>query len=318
LAEPVTISERIKFANDRPFVLIGGMNVIEDEATVIQVAEKFIEVTRDLGISFVFKASFDKANRSSIHSYRGPGMERGLQVLASVKERFGVPILTDVHEPFQAAPVAEVADILQLPAFLARQTDLVVALARTGRAINVKKPQFLAPGEMKHIVDKCIEAGNDRVVALARTGRAINVKKPQFLAPGEMKHIVDKCIEAGNDRVILCERGTSFGYNNLIVDMLGMDLMKEMAPVVFDATHALQTPGGRSDSAGGRRAQAAALARSGIAIGIAGLFLEAHPEPGKALCDGPSALPLHALRPYLEQMKAIDDLVKGFEPLVTA
>jgi len=280
LAEPVTISERIKFANDRPFVLIGGMNVIEDEATVIQVAEKFIEVTRDLGISFVFKASFDKANRSSIHSYRGPGMERGLQVLASVKERFGVPILTDVHEPFQAAPVAEVADILQLPAFLARQTDLVVALARTGRAINVKKPQFLAPGEMKHIVDKCIEAGNDRV--------------------------------------ILCERGTSFGYNNLIVDMLGMDLMKEMAPVVFDATHALQTPGGRSDSAGGRRAQAAALARSGIAIGIAGLFLEAHPEPGKALCDGPSALPLHALRPYLEQMKAIDDLVKGFEPLVTA
>jgi 2-dehydro-3-deoxyphosphooctonate aldolase (KDO 8-P synthase) len=280
LAEPVTISERIKFANDRPFVLIGGMNVIEDEATVIQVAEKFIEVTRDLGISFVFKASFDKANRSSIHSYRGPGMERGLQVLASVKERFGVPILTDVHEPFQAAPVAEVADILQLPAFLARQTDLVVALARTGRAINVKKPQFLAPGEMKHIVDKCIEAGNDRV--------------------------------------ILCERGTSFGYNNLIVDMLGMDLMKEMAPVVFDATHALQTPGGRSDSAGGRRAQAAALARSGIAIGIAGLFLEAHPEPGKALCDGPSALPLHAVRPYLEQMKAIDDLVKGFEPLVTA
>ena len=280
MAEPVTISERIRFANDRPFVLIGGMNVIEDEATVIQVAEKFIEVTRDLGISFVFKASFDKANRSSIHSYRGPGMERGLQVLASVKERFGVPILTDVHEPFQAAPVAEVADILQLPAFLARQTDLVVALARTGRAINVKKPQFLAPGEMKHIVDKCIEAGNDRV--------------------------------------ILCERGTSFGYNNLIVDMLGMDLMKEMAPVVFDATHALQTPGGRSDSAGGRRAQAAALARSGIAIGIAGLFLEAHPEPGKALCDGPSALPLHALRPYLEQMKAIDDLVKGFEPLVTA
>ena len=280
MAEPVTISERIRFANDRPFVLIGGMNVIEDEATVIQVAEKFIEVTRDLGISFVFKASFDKANRSSIHSYRGPGMERGLQVLASVKERFGVPILTDVHEPFQAAPVAEVADILQLPAFLARQTDLVVALARTGRTINVKKPQFLAPGEMKHIVDKCIEAGNDRV--------------------------------------ILCERGTSFGYNNLIVDMLGMDLMKEMAPVVFDATHALQTPGGRSDSAGGRRAQAAALARSGIAIGIAGLFLEAHPEPGKALCDGPSALPLHALRPYLEQMKAIDDLVKGFEPLVTA
>lgn len=280
MSEAVTLSASVTFANDRPFVLIGGMNVIEDEATVMEVAAKFVEVTGELGIRFVFKASFDKANRSSIHSYRGPGMERGLQVLASVKAQFGVPILTDVHEPFQAQPVAQVADILQLPAFLARQTDLVVALARTGKAINVKKPQFLAPAEMKHVIAKCAEAGNDRV--------------------------------------ILCERGTSFGYNNLVVDMLGMDLMKQMAPVVFDATHALQTPGGRSDSAGGRRAQAAALARSGMAIGIAGLFLEAHPDPDKALCDGPSALPLEALRPYLEQIKAIDDLVKGFEPLVTA
>jgi 2-dehydro-3-deoxyphosphooctonate aldolase (KDO 8-P synthase) len=276
----VRLEHGITFANDRPFVLIGGMNVIEDEETVMAVAQHFVDVTGELGIPFVFKASFDKANRSSINSFRGPGLERGLQVLAAVKQRFGVLVLTDVHEPFQAAPVAEVADILQLPAFLARQTDLVVALARTGRAINIKKPQFLAPGEMQHIINKCREAGNGRV--------------------------------------ILCERGTSFGYNNLVVDMLGMDLMKEMAPVVFDATHALQMPGGRSDSAGGRRQQAAALARSGMALGIAGLFLEAHPDPDKALCDGPSALPLAALRAYLEQIKAIDQLVKSFEPLVIA
>jgi 2-dehydro-3-deoxyphosphooctonate aldolase (KDO 8-P synthase) len=276
----VRLEHGITFANDRPFVLIGGMNVIEDEETVMAVAQHFVDVTGELGIPFVFKASFDKANRSSINSFRGPGLERGLQVLAAVKQRFGVLVLTDVHEPFQAAPVAEVADILQLPAFLARQTDLVVALARTGRAINIKKPQFLAPAEMQHIIAKCREAGNEQV--------------------------------------ILCERGTSFGYNNLVVDMLGMDLMKDMAPVVFDATHALQMPGGRSDSAGGRRQQAAALARSGMALGIAGLFLEAHPDPDKALCDGPSALPLAALRPYLEQIKAIDQLVKSFEPLVIA
>jgi 2-dehydro-3-deoxyphosphooctonate aldolase (KDO 8-P synthase) len=279
LANAVALDNGITFANDRPFVLIGGVNVIEDEATVLEVAARFVEVTGALGIPFVFKGSFDKANRSSIHSFRGPGMDRGLQLLAVVKERFGVPILTDVHEPAQAAPAAEVADILQLPAFLARQTDLVVAIARTGKAINVKKPQFLAPGEMKHIIAKCREAGNDRV--------------------------------------LLCERGTSFGYNNLVVDMLGMDVMKAMAPVIFDATHALQTPGSRADGAGGRRAQAAALGRSGMAVGIAGLFLEAHPDPAKAPCDGPSALPLEALRPYLEQMKGVDQLVKSFGPLVT-
>ena len=278
---PATVSlpNGINFGNDLPFVLIGGMNVIEGEDIVMEVAAKFVEVTSELGIPYVFKASFDKANRSSINSFRGPGLEKGLEVLAEVKRRFGVPILTDVHEPWQAAPVAEVADILQLPAFLARQTDLAVAIAETGAAINVKKPQFLAPQEMRHITTKCREAGNDKV--------------------------------------ILCERGSSFGYNNLVVDMLGMDLMKGMAPVVFDATHALQEPGGQADSAGGRRAQAAALARSGMALGIAGLFLEAHPNPNKALCDGPSALPLKVLRPYLEQMLAIDRLVKSFAPLAT-
>ena len=276
----VTLDGGITFANDRPFVLIGGMNVLESEALVMEVAAAFAEVTRELAIPYVFKASFDKANRSSINSFRGPGLKKGLAVLAEVKRRFAVPVLTDVHEPYQAEPAAEVADILQLPAFLARQTDLVVAIAATGAAINIKKPQFLAPAEMRHIINKCREAGNDRV--------------------------------------ILCERGTSFGYNNLVVDMLGMDLMKSMAPVVFDATHALQQPGGRAESAGGRREQASALARSGMALGIAGLFLEAHPDPDKALCDGPCALPLDALEPYLEQMLAVDRLVKSFAPVVTA
>jgi len=279
LPDSVTLENGITFANNRPFVLIAGANVIESAELVMEVAGRFVEVTRELGIPYVFKASFDKANRSSIRSFRGLGLEKGLAILADVKARFGVPVLTDVHEPHQAGPVAEVADILQLPAFLARQTDLVIALAQTGKVINVKKPQFLAPQEMQHIADKCREAGNDRV--------------------------------------IICERGTSFGYNNLIVDMLGMDLMKPIAPVVFDATHALQRPGGRIDSADGRREQATSLARSGMALGIAGLFLEAHPEPDKALCDGPCALPLDALRPFLQQMKRVDDLVKSFSPIAT-
>lgn len=269
----VAVGEDVVFANDRPFVLIGGMNVIEGEAIVMDVAAHFVEVTRRLGIPYVFKASFDKANRSSIHSFRGPGLEEGIKVLAAVKDRFGLPILTDVHEPHQAEAAAEVADIIQLPAFLARQTDLVTAIARTGKAINIKKPQFLAPQEMSHIIRKFHEAGNDRV--------------------------------------LLCERGSSFGYNNLVVDMLGMDLMRAMAPVVFDATHALQRPGGRSDSADGRGDQAAALSRSGLALGISGLFVEAHPNPSEALCDGPCALPLAALENYLLQMQAIDRVVKS-------
>jgi len=255
------------------------MNVIEAEDIVMEVAQTFVATTERLGIPYVFKASFDKANRSSINSFRGPGLEKGLRILADVKARFGVPILTDVHEPMQAGPAAEVADIIQLPAFLARQTDLVVAMGKTGAAINVKKPQFLTPQEMTHIIRKLAEAGNERV--------------------------------------ILCERGSCFGYNNLVVDMLGMDQMRSMAPVVFDATHALQKPGGRSDSADGRRGQAAALARSGMALGIAGLFLEAHPDPAKALCDGPCALPLAVLEDYLHQIQAIDRLVKSFAPLVT-
>lgn len=269
----ITLPNGITFANDAPFVLIGGMNVMESSELMHEVASHFVDVTTRLGIPYVFKASFDKANRSSIHSFRGPGLARGLDMLAEIKQRFGLAVITDVHEPHQAAPAAEVADIIQLPAFLARQTDLVTAMARTGAVINVKKPQFLAPEEMRHILNKCREAGNERV--------------------------------------LLCERGSSFGYNNLVVDMLGMDLMKPLAPVVFDVTHALQKPGGRADSADGRGPQAAALARAGIAVGIAGLFLEAHPDPAKALCDGPSALPLAQLEPFLAQLKAIDIAVKG-------
>lgn len=268
----VRLNDAITFSNAGPFVLIGGMNVIEDRDTLLFVAERFVTVTQALGIPFVFKASFDKANRSSVASFRGPGLDRGLALLDELKKRFGFPILTDVHEPYQAQPVAEVADILQLPAFLARQTDLVVAMARTGKIINVKKPQFLSPAEMRHIIAKCAEAGNTRI--------------------------------------LLCERGSSFGYNNLVVDMLGIDTMKADAPVIFDVTHALQKPGGRPDSADGRGRQTAALARSGIAVGIAGLFLEAHPDPAKALCDGPSALPLDELEPLLRQLLRVDRAVK--------
>ncbi|WP_166422856.1 3-deoxy-8-phosphooctulonate synthase [Paraglaciecola sp. 20A4] len=276
-----TISiDDIQVANDQPFVLFGGMNVLESRDMAMRIAEHYKEITSKLGIPYVFKASFDKANRSSVNSYRGPGMDKGLEIFAEIKATFDIPLITDVHEVAQAAPVAEVVDVIQLPAFLARQTDLVVAMAKTNAIINVKKPQFLAPHEMRHIINKFMEAGNDKI--------------------------------------ILCERGSSFGYNNLVVDMLGMDEMKQYAPVIFDATHALQKPGGRTDSADGRRAQAAQLARSGMALGLAGLFIEAHPNPNEAKCDGPCALSLDKLEPYLHQMLALDELVKGFAPLDTS
>ncbi|WP_036535528.1 3-deoxy-8-phosphooctulonate synthase [Oceanobacter kriegii] len=277
MIESVKVGE-LDVSNNKPFTLFGGMNVLESRDLAMKICETYIEVTSKLGIPYVFKASFDKANRSSVTSYRGPGMEEGLKIFEEIKSTFNVPIITDVHEPYQAAPVAEVVDVIQLPAFLARQTDLVVAMAETGAAINVKKPQFLAPHEMRHIIKKFAEAGNERVM--------------------------------------LCERGSSFGYNNLVVDMLGMDDMKVMAPVVFDATHALQRPGGRTDSAGGRRQQAFELARSGMALGLGGLFIEAHPNPNEAKCDGPCALPLDKLEPYLAQMKAVDELVKSFDKVV--
>lgn len=267
-------------ANHCPFVLFGGMNVLESRDLAMEIAETYIEICRKLDIPYVFKASFDKANRSSLHSFRGPGLEKGLQWLADIKAAYNVPVITDIHEPYQAAPAAEVADILQLPAFLSRQTDLVHAMARTGAIINVKKAQFLAPHEMRHIINKCLEAGNDKI--------------------------------------ILCERGSAFGYNNLVVDMLGFDTMKQMnVPVFFDVTHSLQQPGARSDSAGGRREQIVTLARAGMAVGLAGLFLEAHPDPEQAKCDGPCALRLSQLEPFLNQLKQIDNLVKGFAELDT-
>ena len=266
----------IGVSNDAPMVLFGGMNVLESRDMAMQIAEAYVRVTEKLGIPYVFKASFDKANRSSINSYRGPGIDEGLKIFQEIKSTFNIPLITDVHEIGQAAPVAEVCDIIQLPAFLARQTDLVKAMAATDAVINIKKPQFLSPGQM----------GN----------------------------IVDKFRECGNEKSMLCERGTCMGYDNLVVDMLGFRTMKEVSgglPLIFDVTHALQCRDPLGDASGGRRHQVAELGRAGISVGLAGLFLEAHPHPDQALCDGPSALPLDKLEPFLAQMKAFDDLIKS-------
>ncbi|MFY1710741.1 3-deoxy-8-phosphooctulonate synthase [Tritonibacter mobilis] len=271
----------ISIGNRNPMTLIGGMNVIESRDIALHVAEEFAKVTEELGIPYIFKASFDKANRSSIHSFRGPGLDEGLKVLSEIKSEFGVPVVTDVHEVSQAAPTAEVCDVLQVPAFLARQTDLIAAVAATGAAINVKKPQFMSPSQVKNLVEKLKECGNSSVM--------------------------------------LCERGSCFGYDNLVVDMLGIRTMRESsgdAPVIFDVTHALQIRDATADASGGRRSQVAELGRSGLAVGIAGLFLEAHPDPDNAKCDGPSALPLDRLKEFLIQMKAVDDLVKGMPELI--
>ena len=266
----------ITFANDQPFVLLGGVNVLEDMDFALDCAGHYKTVCERLGIPLVFKASYDKANRSSIHSFRGPGLEEGLAILQAVKETHGIPVITDVHTPEEAFAAAAVADIIQLPAFLARQTDLVTAMANTGSVINIKKPQFLSPEQMANIVEKFKECGNDQL--------------------------------------LLCERGSNFGYDNLVVDMLGFGVMKTTCqdiPLIFDVTHALQCrdPGGAAS--GGRRSQVVDLARAGIAVGLAGLFLEAHPNPDQARCDGPSALPLDLLEPFLSQLKALDALVKA-------
>ena len=264
------------FANDQPMVLIGGINVLESAELAMESAAEFVRVCDQLSLPYVFKASFDKANRSSIHSFRGPGLEAGLKILADVKSTHNVPVLTDVHTPEQAAPVAEICDILQLPAFLARQTDLVEAMARTGAAINIKKPQFLSPEQMANVVEKFRECGNDQLM--------------------------------------VCERGSNFGYDNLVVDMLGFEVMRQATsgcPLIFDVTHSLQRRDPGEAASGGRRDQVLKLAKAGVAVGIAGLFLEAHPNPDEALCDGPSALPLAKLEPFLEQVKAVDALVKS-------
>lgn len=272
----------IKVANDLPFTLFGGMNVLESRELAMRICEHYVTVTDKLNIPYIFKASFDKANRSSVKSYRGPGLEEGMRIFQDLKQTFGVKVITDVHTEDQCQPVADVVDVIQLPAFLARQTDLVVAMAKTGAVINVKKPQFVSPAQM----------GN----------------------------VVEKFIEAGNDKVILCDRGSCFGYDNLVVDMLGFNIMKQVSqgsPVIFDVTHALQCRDPMGAASGGRRGQVTELARAGMAVGLAGLFIEAHPDPSHARCDGPSALALDKLEPFLQQMKQIDELVKSFAELDT-
>lgn len=271
----------LTLGNDLPLVLIGGINVLESEQFAVDVAGKYLEVCRRLEIPLIFKASYDKANRSSIHSYRGPGLNVGLKHLAAVKSTHQVPVVTDVHAPEEAAPAAAVCDMIQLPAFLARQTDLVAAMAATGKPVNIKKPQFLSPEQMANVVEKFRECGNDQL--------------------------------------LVCERGSNFGYDNLVVDMLGFGVMKRVTqglPMVFDVTHALQRRNPGDAASGGRRHQVLELARAGVAVGVAALFLESHPHPDQALCDGPSALPLDLLEPFLAQVKALDILVKEQPNLV--
>lgn len=265
----------IEIGNDKPFVLIAGLNVLEDEKTIHSVIAKCIESSMKFKIPFIFKASYDKANRSSISSYRGPGAKKGLEILAELKQEYGVPIISDIHTPEEAAMASDILDIIQIPAFLSRQTDLIEAACSTSLPLNIKKGQFLAPSDMLNILKKC-------------------------------SHFK-------NENIMICERGTSFGYNNLVVDMLGMvELKRTNSPIIFDVTHSLQRPGGLGDKADGRGSSVLDLARSGMAIGLAGLFLEVHPNPEKALCDGPCALQLDHLDLLLNQIKDIDNLIKSF------
>lgn len=271
----VAVNE-IKIANDLPLTVIGGLNVLEDLSLARQTCETFLEVCSRLKMPYIFKASFDKANRSSLYSYRGPGLEKGMEIFDALKQEYHVNIITDVHEPYQCDLVAPHVDVLQLPAFLARQTDLVHAMGLTGKPINVKKPQFMAPAQVANILEKFCEAGDDQVM--------------------------------------LCERGAQFGYDNLVVDMLGFGVMKKVsnqAPIIFDVTHSLQCRAPDAKASGGRRAQSLDLAKAGVAVKIAGIFLETHPHPDEALCDGPSALPLHLLGDFLKQIKELDDLIKA-------
>ena len=276
----VTVKEDLKISNSLPFTLIGGINVLESRDLAFRACEEYVNVTQKLKIPFIFKASFDKANRSSIHSYRGVGLDVGLKIFQDLKKEFNITILTDVHENWQAQPVAEVVDIIQLPAFLARQTDLVLSMAKTGKTINIKKPQFMSPTQVQNIVQKFNEAGNTNI--------------------------------------LICERGSNFGYDNLVVDMLGFGVMKKTCsnlPIIFDVTHSLQQRDSNSQTSGGRREQIVELARAGISCKIAGLFLESHPNPDEAKCDGPSALPISKLFEFLSQIKQLDDMIKSFQTI---
>ena len=269
---------------DRPFFLIAGPCVVESLQLQIDVAGRLKEITTELGIPFIFKSSYDKANRSSGSTFRGPGMARGLEILATVKRELGVPLLTDVHSEADIAAVAAVVDVLQTPAFLCRQTDFIHAVARCGKPVNIKKGQFLAPHDMKNVIAKARDAA-----------RAAGLSEDRFLA---------------------CERGASFGYNNLVSDMRSLAIMRETgAPVVFDATHSVQLPGGQGTSSGGQREFVPVLARAAVAVGVAGLFMETHPDPAHALSDGPNAVPLKHMRALLEQLLALDRVIKG-QPLL--
>jgi 2-dehydro-3-deoxyphosphooctonate aldolase (KDO 8-P synthase) len=266
--------ENFTIGNQEPMTLMGGVNVLESESVVMTVAEKFAETTSNLNINWIFKGSFDKANRSSISSFRGPGLDEGLKMLEKVKSEFNTPVITDIHEPSQADSVSKVCDVIQIPAFLCRQTDLVIAAAKTKKIIQFKKPQFLS-------------------------------------AP-EMKNVIEKCRQAGNENITLCERGNSFGYNNLVVDMLNFQIMKDLGvPVIFDATHSLQLPGGLGNAAGGRREYLLPLAKAGLSQGIAGLFIEAHPDPDLAKCDGPCAISTDEIPAVLSQLSELDDFIKN-------
>ena len=266
--------KEISISNNLPMTIIAGLNVLEDENMALKVAEQLKETATKHNIPFIFKASFDKANRSSIESYRGPGLKSGIKIFKSIKKHLDLPIITDIHEKGQIEEIAQVVDILQIPAFLCRQTDLISAACKTQLPLNIKKGQFLSPYQMKNIIDKCYSFGNDNI--------------------------------------ILCERGSSFGYDNLIVDFLGISEQKTFNfPIILDVTHSLQLPGGQGNSAGGRSHQAEDLARAAIALKISGLFIEVHPNPDEALCDGPSATRLEDFEDMIVKVKLIDDLVKS-------
>jgi 2-dehydro-3-deoxyphosphooctonate aldolase (KDO 8-P synthase) len=273
---PVQLTQHIAIGPGHPLVLFAGPCVIESEQMCVDVATALRDVCARLGIPYFFKASFDKANRTSIRSFRGPGFEPGLEILGRVREAVGVPVITDIHDPSQASGAAQVVDALQIPAFLCRQTDLLVAAAATGRPVNVKKGQFLAPSDMASVGDKLRQSGNDRV--------------------------------------LLTERGTTFGYKNLVVAMRGLTTMRELGtPVVFDATHSVQTPGGQGASSGGRREFVRPLARAAAAAGIDGLFVESHPDPGNALSDGPNSVPVDDMETLLKEIKAIHEIHRSVE-----
>ena len=263
----------------QPFFLIAGPCVIESEQLQMDTAGTLKEITASLGIPFIFKSSFDKANRSSGSTFRGPGLDKGLEILAKVKRELGLPILTDIHSENQIAQVAAVVDVLQTPAFLCRQTDFIRAVAQSGKPVNIKKGQFLAPGDMKNVIDKARAAAREQGLS--------------------------------EDNFMACERGVSFGYNNLVSDMRSLAIMRDTgAPVVFDATHSVQLPGGQGTSSGGQREMVPVLARAAVAVGVAGLFMETHPDPAKAMSDGPNAVPLKHMKALLETLLALDQVTK--------